>query len=646
MAIAKLKLLGIEFSDEQYDSVLMKLVHTDNFHPEYASKFADSVHGLSVLNRENPYADLITRMEEAKEKYHLDIHCLDVESTRLNIIQADTFFCNVLEQVSKIEKVKTELQEMIVENEATISQLEHLINAIVENKEKISQYDNSIDTEIDFDHLFACHYLKVRFGRMPTANLDKLQYYGAQQFLFKTFHKSQKETYCMYMTTGNKAPEIDNIFSSLYFERIRIPEFVHGTPEEALAVLKEEDETARNYLITLDGRIQKLFNESIDELNQIYSVCKQLNETYDAQKYVVVFGQNSAVYGFAEEKDAQKIKKDFESIESVHVEVREATDDSRLTPPSKLRNNWFVRPFGMFVEMYGVPSYTDFDPTAFVALSYTFLFGMMFGDIGQGLLLSLVGYIAYKWKGMRLGEVGMRIGISSALFGVIYGSFFGNEEIFTPMFHTLDPNNTMPLLGIAIGTGAILIIIAIIFNILTNIQRKDVPEVVFSHNGIAGLVFYVSVLLLVVKMMLGINLPIGGPIYIVLCIVIPVLIIFLKEPLTHRMEGEKMFPHGFGGFFTEAFFELFDIALTFVTNTMSFLRVGGFVLSHAGMMLVVYTLAEMVGGIGYWFVVVFGNIFVMVLEGMIVGIQVLRLEFYEMFSRYYEGKGKPFVSIK
>lgn len=113
-----------------------------------------------------------------------------------------------------------------------------------------------------------------------------------------------------------------------------------------------------------------------------------------------------------------------------------------------------------------------------------------------------------------------------------------------------------------------------------------------------------------------------------------------------------MFPHGFGAFFTEAFFELFEVMLTFIANTMSFLRVGGFVLSHAGMMMVVYTLAKMVAGgpgiinFGYILVAIIGNIFVMCLEGMIVGIQVLRLEFYEMFSRYYEGKGKPFQSIQ
>jgi len=636
MAIAKMKLLEIEFPVEKYDETLMKLIRTENFHPELASKFADSVQGLSVLNRENPYADLITRMEEAKEKYHLEMNCQPVDNMKLNIIQADTFFCNVLEEVTKIEKVKEELQQMFLENEATISQLEHMINS-----------------DMDFDHFFACRYLQVRFGRIPTVNLEKIQYYGEHEFLFKVFHKDIKETYCMYMATTNKIAEIDNIFSSLYFERIRIPEFVHGTPEEALQVLKEEDETARNYLGTLDERIQKLFNKNLAEINRIYSIAKVLNETYDAQKYVVVFGKNSAIFGFAEEKDAETIKKEFEVIEDVHVEIREGTGDSRLTPPTKLKNNWFSKPFGMFVEMYGVPSYSDFDPTTLVAISYTFLFGVMFGDIGQGIILSIVGYIAYKWKGMRLGAVGIRLGISSAIFGILFGSVFGSEEIIHPFFAPMESENTMTLLGAAIAIGVTLIIIAMICNILLQFEKNNKAELLFSSNGVAGLIFYVSVLLTVVKMMLEVPIPfVGSTLFNIIFIVLPVLLMFLKEPLERKMEGEALFPNGFGGFFTESFFELFDIMLTFIANTMSFLRVGGFVLSHAGMMMVVYTLAKMVNGgstdlsIAYIIVLIFGNIFVMCLEGMIVGIQVLRLEFYEMFSRYYEGKGKPFVSIQ
>ena len=213
---------------------------------------------------------------------------------------------------------------------------------------------------------------------------------------------------------------------------------------------------------------------------------------------------------------------------------------------------------------------------------------------------------------------------------------FGNEEILVPMFNAMSPDNTMTLLMAAICLGIILIIISMSFNVILNLKKKNIGEAILSQNGLCGLVFYISILGLVLNM-----------IYIIILIVIPLLFIFLKEPLIRKFEEhEVMFPNGFGAFFVEGFFELFEVVLSFITNTMSFLRVGGFVLSHAGMMLVVYTLAEMVGGVGELAVIIFGNIFVMCLEGLIVGIQVLRLEFYEMFSRYYEGNGIPFKTIK
>ena len=99
-------------------------------------------------------------------------------------------------------------------------------------------------------------------------------------------------------------------------------------------------------------------------------------------------------------------------------------------------------------------------------------------------------------------------------------------------------------------------------------------------------------------------------------------------------------------FFVEAFVELFDVVLSYATNTISFVRVGAFALSHAGMMGVVLSLAGVEKGTTNWLIIIFGNILVTGLEGLVVGIQVLRLEYYEMFSRFYKGDGKPFVSFR
>ncbi|MGN8657820.1 V-type ATP synthase subunit I [Catenibacterium mitsuokai] len=628
MAISKLQLVEIEFAETMSDEVLSKLVDSEKFHPEPASKFVDSVRGLKIMNKDNPYADLLGRMDEAAEKYGININTSEKPQI-INIVEADDYFCECLDEANKISRVKNELQVMIDENNQAKKYLKYMK-----------------DLDIDFDDLFSSEYIQVRFGKLPTMNLDKLSYYDSQEFLFKSIYQDAKTCYCFYITSPSNAPEIDNIFSSLFFERIHIPEFLHGTPGESLEIIEEENATAEASVKKCDGKLRDLFSKKEKDLSIIYASCQELNKTSEAQRYVVVFGNNAAIYGFCDKHYAHSLKEELEQMDKVHVEIKPAMGDSRLYPPTKLKNNWFSRPFKMFVEMYGVPSYTDFDPTNFVAVTYTFLFGMMFADVGQGILLSIIGFLAYKLKGMKLGEVGMRIGISSAIFGVIFGSVFGSEEILVPFFAPMASENTMTLLGVAIGVGVCLIIISILFNIYLNLKKKHWGELLFSQNGAAGLVFYVAVLVLAMNMLLnlGLNIPMG--IYVAIFIIAPLVMIFLKEPLTYKLEGKKMFPHGFGNFFTESFFEMIEVLLTFVANTMSFLRVGGFVLSHAGMMLVVYTLAEMVGGFGYIIVLIIGNAFVMCLEGLIVGIQVLRLEFYELFSRYYEGNGKPFVSMK
>ena len=119
----------------------------------------------------------------------------------------------------------------------------------------------------------------------------------------------------------------------------------------------------------------------------------------------------------------------------------------------------------------------------------------------------------------------------------------------------------------------------------------------------------------------------------------------MKEPFTNLVEHKPMTPEeGWGGYVLQNIFEVLEIVLSFVTNSMSYLRVGGFVLSHAGMMLVVMTLVKMTSNAGI-VVLIFGNIFVMVLEGLVVGIQSLRLEYYEMFSRYYNGGGRKYKAL-
>lgn len=636
MAITKMRLMNIITDKQHLEETLLRFSTLDNFHPELANKIVDRVSGLAVLNDANPYADLLSKVSELCAEMNLTLVKKPIDSYFINLDETNSMISKIKAKFDQIHEIKKELETVIEENKLAVIQVKN-VSAM----------------EINFDDLFSCRYLKIRVGRMPKQSVDKLQYYNNRPYIFKEFNKDEHYCWCMYITTLRYEGEVDNIFSSLHFERVRIPDFVHGTPEGAIKELEEDIKQDQEHLDHVIDTEKRFIAESAERLSELYAKLQCLNQTYEVQKYVVLLGERASISGFVPEEDVEKVKQQFADIANVEVEIRPAHSDSRLTPPTKLKNNWFVRPFEMFVEMYGMPCYEDFDPTPFVALTYCLLFGIMFADVGQGLVLSLVGYFAYKKMNMRLGEVGMRIGIFSAFFGLVFGSVFGNEEVLNPMFHALgfaekpfevmDGNFVMPLLICAISIGAVLILISMLINITQNIKNKHLGKALFSQNGVAGFVLYGS-LLVGVALQMGAGIEVLTLPYILILIGIPAVLIFMQEPLERLMEHEAAFPSGFGGFFMEAFFEMFEICLTFLANTMSYLRVGGFVLSHAGMMLVVSTLMSMVGNASP-VVFVLGNIFVMVLEGMIVGIQVLRLEFYEMFSRYFDGNGIAFKAL-
>ncbi len=263
----------------------------------------------------------------------------------------------------------------------------------------------------------------------------------------------------------------------------------------------------------------------------------------------------------------------------------------------------------------------------------------MYGDVGQGLVLIALGIVLYKVKGMWLGGILGSVGVFSTIFGFVFGSVFGYEELL-PGFHVLESgSNATRILIISAAVGAVLIVMMMVINIINGIRQKDLKKIFFTNNSVAGLIFYLAVLVgAVVLLMTGLN--VFSTVYIVVLVVIPLLIMFCQEPLGKLVEKRKDWkPESIGGFIAENFFEMFEVILSFVTNTVSFLRVGAYAICHAGMMMVVYTLA---GDPASPVVLVLGNLIVMAIEGLMVCIQVLRLEFYEMFGRFYTSGGRPF----
>lgn len=504
--------------------------------------------------------------------------------------------------------------------------------------------------------LMNARFIKFRYGRISHEHFNRFLKYEYEQLNVIFIESSSDDNYVfgMYFVPLEYADKVDAIFSSMHFERIIVPTDLGGTPEQVFQSYTAKFKEVSGQIKALKSEIKKEINSNAGKL----LLAKEMLEKYESgwnirklaactrDKYIHSDDVHNVFYilcGWMTEDNAKAFLKEIENDPMIFVISEDGREAANLKPPTKLKNPGIFKPFEMFVGLYGLPSYKEFDPTIFVALTYSFLFGMMFGDLGQGLCLTIGGFLFYKFKKQSLGGILSLAGVFSSIFGVMYGSVFGLEEVFAPVW-TNPMHDVMTVLYTAIAFGICLNLLSMVLNIANGIRMKDKGRIFFSTNGVAGLVFYALAITCGLLFLTGKKLP--AKIIIVLGLGIPLVCVFLQEPLSRLVEHKKKLIEGKKGmFFVQAFFEMFEIMLSFLTNTISFVRVGAFALSHAGMMSVVLMLAKVSTDPNIP-VLVLGNIFVMGLEGLIAGIQVLRLEYYELFSRFYSGTGKAFKPFK
>lgn len=514
--------------------------------------------------------------------------------------------------------------------------------------EEVANFRN---LDFEFKKLLDFKFIKFRFGRIPIDYYHKLEKYIQENpyTLFYECYSDENYVWGVYFVPYIHAVEVDAVYLSFHFEKIYVPDSFDGTPEDAYRAAEAELIQNETEIKQLSEKMRDMLNENCFEILSAHQSLENYCRNFDIRKLAACTrpkdkGEYYILLGWMSEKDAHTFEAEIAKDENIQCVEEEIDEHATASPPTKLKNPKILKPFEMFVEMYGLPAYNEMDPTWFVALTYTLMFGIMFGDVGQGLCLVIGGSLLYRIKGMRLAGIISLAGIWSTFFGFMYGSIFGFEEIMHAVWRR-PMDDIMGTLIMAIAFGGVLILIAMILNIVNAIRARELGRLLFSQSGIAGFICYGFVAICAVLLVTGHTLP--AAIIIGIAVGVPLLAILLKEPLEHLVEHKRnIFPAGSKVmFFVEALVELFDVVLSYATNTISFVRVGAFALSHAGMMGVVLTLAGMEKGSPNWLVIVLGNILVTGLEGLVVGIQVLRLEYYEMFSRFYKGSGKPFVAF-
>lgn len=600
MAIVKMKYVSVATDESHIDEMVLDGVHSGLLHAVHAADIINEDNGGHLINDENPYSGYLQTLQNFAHSVNYTLDPERAPKKHYTNEEMDAF----IDELDETFGLETDANTVLLTPDD-----EQALGAL---------------SECGFERMHACQYLNFGFGRLPRESYKKLSMYKDEIFVHHHVHETPQYVWMLYVTSDSYVDKVRKIFKDLYFEPIDIP--------------------------MID--VKKQLEHYKDQIDDIYAFCNEENSVHELYPYIAEINEKYLLSGFVKADEVDHYKAIFKDLPST-IEVKDPSEVPDLECPTLLKNNWFAKPFEMFLGMYGVPKYTDFDPTGFMAFTYCLLFGIMFGDLGQGLVLFILGLVFEK-KGQIFGIIN-RCGITSMIFGFLFGSVFGYEELLNPvhqslfgvrekLFDVMAQSSTMVLLIGAVAIGAVLILTTQCMNIVNRFKHHQLGDAIFSQNGIAGLVFYGGIVFAIVAtMLLGWN--VLTPLYLGIFIVLPVISFVMKEPLSNAVEHKTVKPEeGWGGYIAQSIFELIDVLLTFVTNSMSYLRVGGFVLSHAGMMLVVMTLVEMTGKAGVA-VLIFGNIFVMVLEGLIVGIQTLRLEYYEMFSRYYDAGGIQFNAL-
>jgi V/A-type H+-transporting ATPase subunit I len=286
----------------------------------------------------------------------------------------------------------------------------------------------------------------------------------------------------------------------------------------------------------------------------------------------------------------------------------------------------------MLVKQYGIPQYGEVDPTPLFAATFLLMFGSMFGDVGQGAVIAGAGWY-FRDKLGRFWLFGIMAGVSSMFFGFLYGSIFGYEEVLPALWKS-PIHHPILMLKIALGYGVLFLVVACLLAIYNRLVVRNLAGALFGPHGIVNLVFYLSLV------SGGLNLATAGRFGTLPLILVVLALGTLAWYAWRHLEapiGEKVLV---------VFIETLETIIGYVSNTLSFLRVAAFSLNHAALSIAVLTLAGMMETTGHIITVILGNLFVLVLEGGIVMIQVMRLEYYEGFSRYFSGDGHEFAPLR
>lgn len=404
-------LYNIVFSRDDYMEVLMKLEnHQDSIYPVKAKKVISNLDHATSMEDRNPYNEVLDELYNVMDVLHIERVDRPVQSAFLNVREILDYISEIHQKLDDINEIKRGIKKDYYENQEAIE----LISCL--HRDRIS-----------IDDIHELKYVALRFGKLPLSQIEKIKYFDSYPFVYQELSHTDQFAWIVYGGVEHSIGEIDNIFSSMNFEEVKLPKFAHGKMEEAVAELKAEDKTMEAYLQELDQRIEKVKEENEEQLLGDFWKTYRLKELYKKGKYVVDLKTKAAVYAFSSFN-----KNELEDIVNVpgitiHELPIDTYQDQGIEGPVYVENNTFFQPFEcLFTFKPG----EKFDPTVIAGVVMMLSALVLLGDLGVGVLAILLSFII---KG-NISKLLQRVGAAVTIGGLLSGTVFYSMSLYNSIF--------------------------------------------------------------------------------------------------------------------------------------------------------------------------------------------------------------------
>jgi len=519
---------------------------------------------------------------------------------------------------------------------------------------------------LPLEQLRQLRYVQLASGFLPERNLPRLR-----ESLTRVPHVvlpagpagADGRVFVTALCLRQEREVLDRALRSAQLESVELPADLSGTPEAVTAQLEAQVAAGRQAIAAVEAERAALAARVGPGLRTLRLLVERERLLVEARGQMGRLDRTALISGWVPAVLAATLEQTIRTATAGQCVIRwaepaalEAVRQARIPVPILLHNPVLIRPFEGLLRAYGLPRYGEVEPTAVVAIAFLTMFGFMFGDVGQGAVLFAIGYFIYRrmFRYRDYAVILMECGVFATAFGFLYGSVFGSER-WLPALWLRPMEDIKTLMQTAIAFGIAFISLGLGLNLVNAVRRRDAAAL-WGRNGLlAAVAYWIAMGLLIRYVTAGPGAVTLGT--AVLWLALPTALILLKHPVLVVLTGlrEQRWPDVSEIFalVVESLVEVLDTVVSTISNTATFIRLAAFALSHAGLFLATFSVADAVsrsgsaaGTVGALVVIVLGNVVIIGLEGLIVAIQSVRLEYYEFFSKFYSGGGEEYRPLR